>query len=453
MAALFVPGTLLIPPDKEGSAFPYVDGVLMNVATGAQTGTIPNTVTYTTDGAVLSTGTMGVLQRQQSTEQTKFYIYDTSFNEISATAVWTGLDINNSPPDPCSDFASTFYVPSTQAKAVKSVSATGVVGSTYGTLAAAPVAIAVIGTTLYYYDGSGNIQTWNLGSNTAGSTFWAHTSFPSGFGTGTSLRALPTIGTLFGTVNNSNTGNVELWQWATSGGGAGTVLTKTPLAGLVANTDPTIQVDVGNPAAGLVCRSYPGTDRVSGCTFQFVEAVGGTIVRQYGQTIALSDGGVTGGVLPATCPVFSWTPTYPAGSGTGNGWGPANGMGGAPGWPYVVPPSGTIQASRRLRRFSLPFDNNVLLFLRRLEFLVQSGVGLIAGQGSNPLMMVRISGDGGLTWSQELAISFGKMGDFTHRAILHQLGQASNFVVEVTVTDPVFAAFLDCFADLEPGAW
>ena len=72
-----------------------------------------------------------------------------------------------------------------------------------------------------------------------------------------------------------------------------------------------------------------------------------------------------------------------------------------------------------------------------MEVVMETGVGLIDGQGENPQAMLQWSDDGGHTWSHEHWTSIGRMGERTKRAIWRRLGAARARVFRVTVTDPV----------------
>lgn len=72
-----------------------------------------------------------------------------------------------------------------------------------------------------------------------------------------------------------------------------------------------------------------------------------------------------------------------------------------------------------------------------LELDVNSGDGLLSGQGSSPQLMFRASKDGGRTWSNESLISLGTRGDYSKRAKINKLGTGRNWVFEMKVTDPV----------------
>lgn len=77
------------------------------------------------------------------------------------------------------------------------------------------------------------------------------------------------------------------------------------------------------------------------------------------------------------------------------------------------------------------------MFLSEVLLDFETGVGLVSGQGSDPVVMVRVSRDGGHTFGNERRMSLGKLGEVTKRVILRRLGSAMDFVLEISVTDPV----------------
>lgn len=95
---------------------------------------------------------------------------------------------------------------------------------------------------------------------------------------------------------------------------------------------------------------------------------------------------------------------------------------------------------RRLRVPPVLANGNKLMFVSRLEIVIQPGIGLDgdpAAQGANPLMMLRYSGDGGRTWSSEMTARAGAIGDSEAQVVYDQLGSGRAWVPEISVTDPV----------------
>jgi hypothetical protein len=68
---------------------------------------------------------------------------------------------------------------------------------------------------------------------------------------------------------------------------------------------------------------------------------------------------------------------------------------------------------------------------------MDTGVGLVTGQGSDPVAMLRWSKNGGKTWSNAIWRSIGEIGQYGRRAIWHRVGGGDRMVFEVTITDPV----------------
>jgi hypothetical protein len=131
------------------------------------------------------------------------------------------------------------------------------------------------------------------------------------------------------------------------------------------------------------------------------------------------------------------------------------------GWTWLMvesvqpPIVSTSYPIRRLRRFALPFDLNKWVFISRVELIMQAGNGLSGTaatvQGYNPIVMFRLSRDGGATWDDELQMATGKIGEYTARAYLNRLGRARNPVVELTSSDPVFVSWIYFTVDYEEG--
>ena len=90
------------------------------------------------------------------------------------------------------------------------------------------------------------------------------------------------------------------------------------------------------------------------------------------------------------------------------------------------------------------------LFGPDLEFLpvsqicidMETGVGLVSGQGSNPMIMLQWSKDGGHTWGNEIWQTFGALGNYLTRAVWRFLGVARDWTFKLRITDPVTVAII-----------
>lgn len=104
---------------------------------------------------------------------------------------------------------------------------------------------------------------------------------------------------------------------------------------------------------------------------------------------------------------------------------------------------------RRLRRCPSVVSEHRRVFFASFEILLQSGLGLQNGQGSNPLVMMRKSSDFGQTWSNERTLSAGGPGQYSKRVKFWACGSARGRVFEISVTDPIPWRLTDAFLQLE----
>lgn len=77
------------------------------------------------------------------------------------------------------------------------------------------------------------------------------------------------------------------------------------------------------------------------------------------------------------------------------------------------------------------------LAVDRLQLLVEPGLGVAVGQGSDPQVMARFSSDA-KTWSSEVTAPAGRMGEYHRRVVFTRCGSSDLvWVPEITVSDPV----------------
>lgn len=81
------------------------------------------------------------------------------------------------------------------------------------------------------------------------------------------------------------------------------------------------------------------------------------------------------------------------------------------------------------------------LIVDELVVEMETGVGLISGQGSDPQAMLSISKDNGKTWGNELWKSMGLIGQYVARVVWRKLGIGRNWLFKIRVTDPVKVVF------------
>lgn len=87
----------------------------------------------------------------------------------------------------------------------------------------------------------------------------------------------------------------------------------------------------------------------------------------------------------------------------------------------------------------------------RFELIMETGVGLVSGQGSDPVVMLQVSDDGGKTFSTERWGKIGKLGQYKWKVEWHALGSFLQRIVRLKMSDPVFYSIHGASADLRVG--
>jgi len=118
--------------------------------------------------------------------------------------------------------------------------------------------------------------------------------------------------------------------------------------------------------------------------------------------------------------------------------------GGGGGVPQVDP-------IRRERWFPVVSQEQHRLFFHKLQLYFESGTGINDGQGSNPLVELDWSDDGGHTWSHLHLLESGPMGQYKRRIIQRMMGQSRERIYRVAVSDPVQWSLIDSFFDITEG--
>jgi hypothetical protein len=97
---------------------------------------------------------------------------------------------------------------------------------------------------------------------------------------------------------------------------------------------------------------------------------------------------------------------------------------------------------------TLQFQNTY----RYLQLDMQTGVGLDGtGLGTDPVVNLNISEDGGFTWGADLAAPIGKIGDFKAQVTWNNLGLARDFVARVWGTDPNVLCLVNAYLGVDQG--
>lgn len=88
--------------------------------------------------------------------------------------------------------------------------------------------------------------------------------------------------------------------------------------------------------------------------------------------------------------------------------------------------------------------------INSFELILETGVGLPTGQGSNPLVSLAVSRDGGKTFGTERFLRVGELGECVtvHTGSLGRF-KASGCVLRITCSDPIYWAIYGANIDME----
>ena len=75
--------------------------------------------------------------------------------------------------------------------------------------------------------------------------------------------------------------------------------------------------------------------------------------------------------------------------------------------------------------------------MSRMEFILETGVGLVTGQGENPKIMLEASYDGGKSWSTGTWMKIGRLGQTNIKAEWYSMKSFYDMIVRLTTSDPV----------------
>jgi len=94
------------------------------------------------------------------------------------------------------------------------------------------------------------------------------------------------------------------------------------------------------------------------------------------------------------------------------------------------------------------WNNLDRVYYNAIEFDLESGVGAATGQGSNPLLQLRWSNDGGHTWSSWYYLDMGAIGQYATRVRRERLGQSRKRVFHIRYSEPTPFTVLSCEVDI-----
>ncbi len=91
------------------------------------------------------------------------------------------------------------------------------------------------------------------------------------------------------------------------------------------------------------------------------------------------------------------------------------------------------------------FANYSRATIDRLILMMDTGFGLISGQGSEPRIMLRTSLDGARTWGYEETQPLGTQGQYETEVFWTSLGYGRTAIFEFSMSDPIKFAIVGAF--------
>lgn len=107
---------------------------------------------------------------------------------------------------------------------------------------------------------------------------------------------------------------------------------------------------------------------------------------------------------------------------------------------------------RRVRRAPHVFSAQRDITINRFSVQVDDGIAATSGQGSDPRLMFRYSVDGGMTYSEEILLEQGALGEYPQIVDVNRLGQGADWVLEIATSEPIDHAWSGASIDAEGDA-
>lgn len=105
----------------------------------------------------------------------------------------------------------------------------------------------------------------------------------------------------------------------------------------------------------------------------------------------------------------------------------------------------------RVRRAPHLCNEQMWQYYNQFQLDVETGLGVSSGQGSNPVVALRWSDDGGHVFGPWVNATAGKGGQYRQRLVWNRLGRSRDRVFEIMVSDPIPWRVLDAYLQVKPG--
>lgn len=91
------------------------------------------------------------------------------------------------------------------------------------------------------------------------------------------------------------------------------------------------------------------------------------------------------------------------------------------------------------------------LSVNSFELQLDPGLATPIGDGSDPMVQLRYSVDGGHSWSHSMARSMGKIGEYSKGIRWNRLGLAEEWLFEIRIAEPINFAIIDASINIKVG--
>lgn len=95
------------------------------------------------------------------------------------------------------------------------------------------------------------------------------------------------------------------------------------------------------------------------------------------------------------------------------------------------------------------WNDDKYIGISKIQVDCEEGSGLAVGQGSNPVMDLQVSKDGGNSFFSVGFSSMGKIGEYTVRTTWNSLGSARDWVLKLRSTEPIHRVITGATAEIE----
>lgn len=99
------------------------------------------------------------------------------------------------------------------------------------------------------------------------------------------------------------------------------------------------------------------------------------------------------------------------------------------------------------------WNDDKYIGINQMQVDIESGVGLVTGQGVNPVCDLQVSKDGGASFYSAGFSSMGTIGNYVTRMKWNSLGAARDWVLKLRITDPVKRVITGASAEIIGGGF